>query len=280
MQFEDLKTSFVINESMIRRRKSAPGSWGAYFVAFAVLLCYFKTANLISYGLQGLVAVVVGAYVLSLCTPLQTKFVSWAIPLFMTGADKQMKNIKAVLTQTLSGRVLDVGAASGIWLPYYNNGKVTAVTLLEPNPYMAEDLKELVKEKRSFQLEAVCGVLSSLGKEYDGAFDSVVLGNVLCEVPNQEEALREVDRVLKPGGRVYFMEHVLHDRQGSSRERLQATLQNAINWWWVVVSGGCNCNRDCIPVFQSMGWDLVHQAIEWNSIPHLSKLEVGIAEKP
>ena len=65
-------------------------------------------------------------------------------------------------------------------------------------------------------------------------FDRIILGNVLCEVDDPVSFLKTVDTLLKPGGRVYFSEHVLDS--GWRR-----TLQELVSPWWALVSDGCHC---------------------------------------
>lgn len=84
-----------------------------------------------------------------------------------------------------------------------------------------------------------------------GSFDSIVLGNVLCEIPKWQKAITEVDRLLKPGGRVYFSEHVL-DGEGSWRRFFQQKMRP----WWFVVSGGCDCARPILDELKKTEWDV------------------------
>ena len=71
-----------------------------------------------------------------------------------------------------------------------------------------------------------------------GGFDWVILGNVLCEVPDQEGVLGHVSRLLRPGGSVYFSEHIAHPPGTFLR-----WVQERLNPWWCCVSDGCNMNR-------------------------------------
>ena len=100
----------------------------------------------------------------------------------------------------LSGARGEVGGGTGANLPHYRD--VERVTLSEPDPFMREKL-------------VAAGVpveVSDAGAEAlpapDGAFDTVVSTLVLCTVPDQRAALREVRRVLRPGGRLLFIEHM------------------------------------------------------------------------
>ena len=147
------------------------------------------------------------AYILMLNPAVATRVVSIVIPRAMRQLDKEMKRLKAVLATYLpAGRVLDVGAGGGSWLAYLDH--VNEVVALEPNPRMKEQIvavasQVLVKAKCT----PVTGFVSDLPP--NAPFDGVVLGNVLCEVPDdQVKFLHEINRLLKPGGRVIFLEHV------------------------------------------------------------------------
>ncbi len=82
-------------------------------------------------------------------------------------------------------------------------------------------------------------------------FDAVILGNVLCEVPAPAAVLAQVDRLLAPGGVVYFSEHV-----ASPPGTLARRLQRAVQPWWGLVSDGCHCDRDTLATLAAVsGWD-------------------------
>jgi len=88
-----------------------------------------------------------------------------------------------------------------------------------------------------------------------GQFDWIILGNVLCEVDNQISTLASIKHLLKPGGHVYFSEHIAAPKGTWAR-----FVQDLINPWWRTAGGGCNCNRDSLlnlrntPGFQIISW--------------------------
>jgi ubiquinone/menaquinone biosynthesis C-methylase UbiE len=79
----------------------------------------------------------------------------------------------------------------------------------------------------------------------DDSFDTVALTLVLCTVPDPVAALREIDRVLKPGGRFLFLEHVRSEKPGLARwqDRLETP------WRWF--GDGCHCNRDTLAAIEA-----------------------------
>jgi SAM-dependent methyltransferase len=129
------------------------------------------------------------------------------------------------------GRVLEIGAGTGLNVEHYPAG--TDVTYTEPNPHMAKrlrargvDVVEAGAERLPFA---------------DDAFDTAVSTLVFCTVPDVAAALGEIRRVLAPGGRLLFLEHV-RAAPGSKLERRQDRLHGP----WHALAGGCNCNRDLL----------------------------------
>ena len=90
------------------------------------------------------------------------------------------------------------------------------------------------------------------------SLNCVILGNVLCEIPDVDENLRILNRMLKPGGRIYFSEHV-------KQEGMIGILQEFINPVWVLASDGCNCNRNTLEAFKKVGWKFKHWTFQGKS---------------
>ena len=103
-----------------------------------------------------------------------------------------------------AGSVLEIGGGTGANLPHYRDAGRVVVS--EPDPFMRGRLRRKLVRAR------VPVEVSESGAEdlpfRDGSFDAVVSTLVLCSVPTQEKALAEVRRVLRPGGRLLFIEHV------------------------------------------------------------------------
>ena len=134
------------------------------------------------------------------------------------------------LVAGLKGRVLEVGSGTGRNLPLY--GEDASVVALEP-----ELASLLAARRRSPNTPMVVGSAEALPFHSD-AFDTVVSSLVFCSVPDPHRGLREVARVLAPGGELRMMEHVRH--HGPFRARLQDWIQPL----WTRVTGGCHPNRD------------------------------------
>jgi SAM-dependent methyltransferase len=146
----------------------------------------------------------------------------------LVARDGRLRAARADLLAGAEGRVLEIGAGTGLNLPHYPPG--LDVTFTEPDPHMAKRLDGAVVAARAEELPF-----------RDEAFDTVVSTLVLCSVGDLDRALREVRRVLRPGGRLLFLEHV----RGPDGSRL-ARWQDRLAPVWRAVADGCNCNRDTV----------------------------------
>lgn len=146
----------------------------------------------------------------------------------------------------LAGRVVELGAGSGINFRYYP-GSVTVVVAIEPEGYLRE-VAQMAAQAAPVPVRVVDGVAGSLPLE-DASCDAGVVSLVLCSVPDQERALAELARVIRPGGELRFYEHVV------SHRRLEAAFQRfADATFWPRVAGGCHLSRDTEPAIERAGF--------------------------
>jgi ubiquinone/menaquinone biosynthesis C-methylase UbiE len=174
------------------------------------------------------------------------------------------------LLADLSGRVLEIGGGTGANLAYYCDG-VTELTVIEPEKAMARRLERKARDG-GHQVELVNAPAEHLPFD-DGRFDAAVSTLVLCSVDDQPRALAELRRVLKPGGRLLFIEHVRSDEAGRAR------WQDRLNGLNRVVAGGCNCNRATLDAIRDAGFtvsDLEHGELT-KAPPLVRPLVVGTA---
>lgn len=135
------------------------------------------------------------------------------------------------------GATLELGAGTGLNLDLYP-AEVTELVLTEPSPHMARHLRERVAGAPGTRpVEVVESPAESLPFP-DDRFDTVAATLVLCTVDDPVRTLAEVERVLKPGGRLLFLEHV------RSTDPRVARWQDRLHGPWRFVGVGCNCNRD------------------------------------
>jgi ubiquinone/menaquinone biosynthesis C-methylase UbiE len=151
------------------------------------------------------------------------------------------------LLADLRGEVVEIGAGTGANLEAYGPG-VTRLTLLEPSEPMARRLREhLGRARPDAEIEVLSAPAEALPLP-DASVDAVVSTLVLCTVGDLDRTLSEIERVLRPGGRLLLLEHVVGD--GGT-----ATLQRVLRRPWRVVGQGCNLDRDPRAALAERGWD-------------------------
>jgi ubiquinone/menaquinone biosynthesis C-methylase UbiE len=175
----------------------------------------------------------------------------------------------------LSGRVIEVGAGNGLNFAHYPT-QVTEVVAIEPEPYLRKRAQEAAA-RAHLTVEVVDGVASRLPVD-DETFDAAVASLVLCSVPDQDQALAEVHRVLRPGGELRFYEHVISQRPGFAR------FQRAVAPAWPLVAGGCHTDRDTAAAIRRAGFE-VDELREFDFRPGILELPVtprilGRARRP
>ncbi|TKJ20643.1 class I SAM-dependent methyltransferase [Blastococcus sp. CCUG 61487] len=155
-------------------------------------------------------------------------------------------DLRDELLQDTTGRVLEVGAGSGANFAHYPRG-VDQVVAVEPEAYLRE-LAEQAAARAPVPVTVVDGLAEQLPVA-DGSVDTAVLSLVLCSVPDQAAALAEVHRVLRPGGRLHFWEHVRSERPRHAR--IQGVLDATV---WPRLGGGCHAARDTASAIEAAGF--------------------------
>jgi len=150
------------------------------------------------------------------------------------------------LVAGLTGDVLEIGVGEGENLRYYRQAR--HVWAIEPSVERAQRAREVA---------AACPIPMTIdvaGAEAlphaDATFDHVVSSLVFCSVADQEQALREIQRVLKAGGTLHMVEHV------RPQTRWLATFFRALTPWWRQVAHNCHLDRETVAVLQRAGWQV------------------------
>jgi SAM-dependent methyltransferase len=150
------------------------------------------------------------------------------------------------LVAGLHGRVIEVGAGNGLNFPFYTD-TVDDVLAVEPEPLLRQAAVENAREA-PVRVQVVDGVSGRLPAE-DESFDAAVASLVLCSVPDQDRALAELWRVIRPGGELRFYEHVIaHPPLAAGLQRVADAI------FWPRVAGGCHLARDTGAAIERAGF--------------------------
>ena len=183
-----------------------------------------------------------------------------------------VRELRQTLIADATGRVLEIGAGTGLNLPHYN-GSIESLVVTEPEAPMLRRLQRAVREHAP-NAQVLRAPAEDIPFE-DDSFDTVVSTLVLCGVDDQPRALREARRVLRPGGRLLFLEHVRADDPEFAR------FQDRMNWLNRFVVG-CDCNRPTLATIETEGFSV--DRLDRTTMPKAPKfvrpLIVGTATAP
>lgn len=169
------------------------------------------------------------------------------------------------------GRVLEIGAGSGLSLPHYP-ADLDELVLLEPNPAFHRALRSAAG-RLPFPTCVIAADAHHLPFS-DGHFDTVTASLVLCSVEDPAAMLAEIHRVLAPGGRFLFHEHVRGGPVRGPVQDLLTPLQRRL-------ADGCRPNRDFVAALAGSPLHLVtiHHHRMPTRVPTLVPLVLGTAER-
>jgi len=156
--------------------------------------------------------------------------------------DAGLREMRREALATASGRTVDLGAGTGANVELYPEA-VTELVLAEPDPHMLKKLRAKAG-REGVPAEVVEAPAEKLPFE-DSSFDTAVFTLVLCTVPDPAAALAEASRVLRPGGKLIFVEHVRAEDAGLAR------WQDRLERPWRFLGDGCHCNRDTVATIEA-----------------------------
>jgi SAM-dependent methyltransferase len=151
------------------------------------------------------------------------------------------------LLGSLEGHIVEIGAGTGVNLAHYGDGP-ESLALCEPDRGMRRQLEARLPTHG--RARALAAGAERLPFE-DGTVDVVVGTLVFCTVPEPARALAEARRILKPGGRLVFLEHVAAP-DGTRDRRTQGWVDPV----WRHLAGGCRLVRDTEAAIRAAGFDI------------------------
>jgi ubiquinone/menaquinone biosynthesis C-methylase UbiE len=159
----------------------------------------------------------------------------------------QFKKQRSKLLSSVSGDILEIGFGTGLNLEFYPD-HVRKITAIDPNAGMNKVAQRNIKNS---DIEVDSRVLSGENLPIeDRSFDSVVCTWTLCSIPDAAAALREVRRVLRPGGKFFFVEH------GLAPDPNVAKWQHRLTPIQKVIGDGCHLNRPIDAMITGEGFGL------------------------
>ena len=180
------------------------------------------------------------------------------LPCLLHAAMRQevLRPFRTRVAGAAEGRVLEIGIGSGLNLPFYGTG-VSEVIGVDPSPALLSRAGAASSRCRA-PVTLLKGSAEALALE-GRSFDTVVTTWSLCTIPDAGQALAEVQRVLRPGGMMLFVEH------GRAPEPSVARWQDRLDPIWTRIAGGCHLNRAMDVLLRNAGFRL--DALSTTTVP-------------
>jgi SAM-dependent methyltransferase len=181
--------------------------------------------------------------------PQQSRFARYLERREKRRPDQEARELRRRVLAELRGNVIEVGSGDGRSFEHYPQG-VERVLAVEPDATARAAAADRAQEA-AVPIDVVEGTAERLPAA-DGAFDAAVLMGILCSVGDPAAALREIRRVLRPGGELRFWEHV---RSGNAAFRGVQRATDAL--FWTRALGGCETTRDTTAAITAAGFEIV-----------------------
>ncbi len=167
-----------------------------------------------------------------------------------------LREMRAEVLAGARGEVIELGAGTGANLGLYPE-VIAGLTLVEPDPDMAKRLRE-----KASTAAPEARIVSAPGERLpfeDDSFDTAVVTLVLCTVPDAPASIAELARIVKPGGKLLFVEHVRAEEPGL------ALWQDRLMRPWKFFADGCRCNRPTLATLEASAFSV--EAVESAALP-------------
>ncbi len=161
-------------------------------------------------------------------------------------AQPQIMKARNRIVPLASGDVLELGCGGGINMEFYDPARIASFTGLDPSPNLLE------RSRAAAQVRGMAAdIRGGIGEAIpfaDASFDTVVVTFTLCSVTDQAQVLSEMRRVIRPGGKVLFLEH------GVAPDKNVRTWQRRIEPVWKRIGGGCHLTRPITSAYEAAGF--------------------------
>lgn len=186
----------------------------------------------------------------------------WILPPLLDWVMRQpqLEKYRREVVASARGRVLEIGVGSGLNLPFYSK-QVEIVIGIDPSPRLLAMTRRRAAAA-GMKVELLQGTATAIPLA-DSTIDTVLMTWTLCSIPDPLLALREMRRVLKPDGRLLFIEHGLCPEVGVER------WQHRLTPIWRRVSGGCHLDRKMDDLIRSAGFELKELRNEYADGPRI-----------
>lgn len=174
--------------------------------------------------------------------------------IFMYPLEKRgINKARGILIPKITGSILEIGSGTGVNIKYYNFDKIDELILSD------QTLTKKIKERSNGKFKLKELNVENLPFE-DNSFDYVVHTLVFCSVTNIEKGLSEISRVLKPSGKLLFIEHVLPEKTKMQK------FFNFVNPLWTKFASGCNLNRDYETSLKNSDFKIIYSERFMNTV--------------
>ena len=151
-------------------------------------------------------------------------------------ADEKITALRRKVVPQAEGRVFEIGCGGGLNHPLYDREKVTHFAGIDPNGALLEKARKAARDK-GWEADIREGKGEAIPFD-DASFDTVVCTYTLCSVDDEHQVLSELRRILRPGGKLLYLEH------GKSPDPGPAKWQRRIEPVWKNVMGNCHLTRE------------------------------------
>ncbi len=163
-------------------------------------------------------------------------------------AQPQIMKARSRIVPQASGDVLELGCGGGINMEFYLPERISSYSGIDPSPGLLDRSRAAAQAKGM-----VADIRAGMGEDMpfaDASFDTLLVTFTLCSVADQAQVLKEMRRVLRPGGKALFLEH------GSAPDADVQTWQRRVEPVWKRIGGGCHLTRPIASAYAAAGFKI------------------------